>query len=423
MRPRDIAGRRGVDRQARHLGSIRMNDPRVLVEMTEQAGRPPRTLAKLIAALRASAPERDRAGGHAAREKRWIADAGLLTLAVPREFGGQEAGWPVIYHTIRALARVDSALAHLLGFQCLQIVSVDVWGSAAQRERYLRGTVEHDWWWGNAVNPLDTRLVARATGDGGYRLDGVKGFCSGTRGSQRMTVSAHDSVTGKPVFAVVPTQREGIAVRDDWDPIGQRQTDSGSVAFDGVRVAPDEVLHRSEAPPTPRATLRALVSQLVLTNLFVGIAEGALAEARDYVQRAGRPWLHSGVERAVDDPYTLQRFGDMRVQTVSAEALADRAARALQGAWAKHDALTADARAEVALAISEAKIVAQRAALDVSEALFDACGARATAAPLALDRFWRNARTHTLHDPLDYRLRDVGRYALTGALPDASLYT
>ncbi|MCS0468626.1 acyl-CoA dehydrogenase, partial [Burkholderia mallei] len=353
---------------------------------------------------------------HAAREKRWIADAGLLTLAVPREFGGQEAGWPVIYHTIRALA-------HLLGFQCLQIVSVDVWGSAAQRERYLRGTVEHDWWWGNAVNPLDTRLVARATGDGGYRLDGVKGFCSGTRGSQRMTVSAHDSVTGKPVFAVVPTQREGIAVRDDWDPIGQRQTDSGSVAFDGVRVVPDEVLHRSEAPPTPRATLRALVSQLVLTNLFVGIAEGALAEARDYVQRAGRPWLHSGVERAADDPYTLQRFGDMRVQTVSAEALADRAARALQGAWAKHDALTADARAEVALAISEAKIVAQRAALDVSEALFDACGARATAAPLALDRFWRNARTYTLHDPLDYRLRDVGRYALTGALPDASLYT
>ncbi|WP_244112986.1 acyl-CoA dehydrogenase family protein [Burkholderia gladioli] len=382
----------------------------------------PGSFGELIAALRASAAERDRRGGHAAREKAWMAALGLQTLAVPRAFGGQEADWPIVYQTIRAIARVDSALAHLVGFQVLQIVSVDVWGSEAQRERYLRGTVEQGWWWGNAVNPLDTRLVARQDGEG-YRLDGIKGFCSGTRGSARMTISAHDPATGKPVFAVVPTGRDGITVHEDWDPIGQRQTDSGSVSFNAVRVEADEVLHRSETPPTPRATLRTLVSQLVLTNLFVGLAEGALAEARDYVSTRGRPWIHSGVANAQDDPYTLQRFGDMRVQAVAAEALADRAARGLQAAWDRKEALSADGRAEVALAISEAKIVAQRAALDAGEALFDACGARATAAPLALDRFWRNARTHTLHDPLDYRLRDVGRYALIGALPEASIYT
>ncbi|MBY4771454.1 acyl-CoA dehydrogenase family protein [Burkholderia ambifaria] len=380
-------------------------------------------LARAIDSLRATAAARDRAGGHAADEKQWLADAGLLTLAVPREFGGQEAAWPAVYDTIRQIARVDSALAHLVGFQILQVVSVDVWGSAAQRERYLRGTVEHRWWWGNAVNPLDTRLVATATPDGGYRLDGVKGFCSGTRGSQRMTVSAHDPETARTVFGVVPTDRDGITVDEDWDPIGQRQTDSGSVRFDGVTLAPDDVLHRSETPPAPRATLRTLVSQLVLTNLFVGLAEGALAEARDYVLKHGRPWIHSGVAQASDDPYTLQRFGDMRVRAVAAASLADRAAVELQRAWSRRDALTADERAEVALAVSEAKIVAQRAALDNGEALFDACGARATAASLGLDRFWRNARTHTLHDPLDYRLRDVGRFALTGELPQASLYT
>ncbi|WGS44577.1 acyl-CoA dehydrogenase family protein [Burkholderia sp. JSH-S8] len=403
-----------------------MNDPRGLAALASETNArtfDPAALARVIDALRGSAAARDRAGGHAAQEKQWLADAGLLTLAVPRAFGGQEAAWPVIYEAIRQVARVDSALAHLVGFQCLQVVSVDVWGDLAQRARYLRGTVEHRWWWGNAVNPLDTRLVATATPDGGYRLDGVKGFCSGTRGSQRMTVSAHDPALGRTVFGVVPTGRAGIAVNDDWDPIGQRQTDSGSVAFDGVTLAPDEVLHRSETPPTPRATLRTLVSQLVLTNLFVGLAEGALAEARDYVLRNGRPWIQAGVERASDDPYTLQRFGDMRVQAVAAAALADRAADALQRAWTLRDALTADGRAEVALAVSEAKIVAQRAALENGEALFDACGARATGAALGLDRFWRNARTHTLHDPLDYRLRDVGRFALTGELPQASLYT
>ncbi|WP_175980889.1 acyl-CoA dehydrogenase family protein [Burkholderia sp. BCC1630] len=403
-----------------------MNDPRgpaTLAPDSDARAIDADALARAIDALRATAAARDRAGGHAADEKQRLADAGLLTLAVPREFGGQEAEWPAIYDTIRRIARVDSALAHLVGFQVLQVVSVDVWGSAAQRERYLRGTVAHRWWWGNAVNPLDTRLVATATPDGGYRLDGVKGFCSGTRGSQRMTVSAHDPETGRAVFGVVPTDRDGITVNEDWDPVGQRQTDSGSVRFDGVTLAPDDVLHRSETPPTPRATLRTLVSQLVLTNLFVGLAEGALAEAREYVLAHGRPWINSGVAQASDDPYTLQRFGDMRVQAVAAASLADRAAVALQRTWTRRDALTADERAEVALAVSDAKIVAQRAALDNGEALFDACGARATAASLGLDRFWRNARTHTLHDPLDYRLRDVGRFALTGELPQASLYT
>ncbi|WP_321848666.1 acyl-CoA dehydrogenase family protein [Burkholderia diffusa] len=403
-----------------------MNDPRgpaTLAPDSDARAIDADALARAIDALRATAAARDRAGGHAADEKQRLADAGLLTLAVPREFGGQEAEWPAIYDTIRRIARVDSALAHLVGFQVLQVVSVDVWGSAAQRERYLRGTVEHRWWWGNAVNPLDTRLVATATPDGGYRLDGVKGFCSGTRGSQRMTVSAHDPETGRAVFGVVPTDRDGITVNEDWDPVGQRQTDSGSVRFDGVTLAPDDVLHRSETPPTPRATLRTLVSQLVLTNLFVGLAEGALAEAREYVLAHGRPWINSGVAQASDDPYTLQRFGDMRVQAVAAASLADRAAVALQRAWTRRGALTAGERAEVALAVSDAKIVAQRAALDNGEALFDACGARATAASLGLDRFWRNARTHTLHDPLDYRLRDVGRFALTGELPQASLYT
>lgn len=190
-----------------------MNDPRgpaALARQTDSEAIDANALTRLIDALRGTAAARDRAGGHAAREKQWIADAGLLTLAVPRAYGGQEASWPAIYGVIRQIARVDSALAHLLGFQCLQVVSVDVWGDAAQRERYLRGTVEHRWWWGNAVNPLDTRLVATATPDGGYRLDGVKGFCSGTRGSQRMTVSAHDCATGKPVFGVVPTARAEI---------------------------------------------------------------------------------------------------------------------------------------------------------------------------------------------------------------------
>ncbi|WP_322031047.1 acyl-CoA dehydrogenase family protein [Paraburkholderia sp. J76] len=378
----------------------------------------------LLEALRANAAQRDLAGGHAGPEKQRIADAGLLTLAVPREFGGQfgkdGVRWSDIYATIRALARVDSALAHLLGFQCLQVASVELWGNAVQREKWLQGTVEHRWWWGNAVNPIDTRLVAQPDKAGGWRLHGKKGFCSGTYGSQMMTVSAHDPATGSPVFAVVPTTRAGIAVHDDWDPIGQRQTDSGTVSFENVEVRAGEVLER---PDTPRATLRTLVSQGVLTNLFVGLAEGALEEARAYVLANGRPWVNAGVQHVADDPFLQQRFGEMRVQSLAAAVLADRAGTLLDAAWDEGDALNAATRAELSLAISEAKIVAHRAALHGGEQLFEACGARATGAALALDRFWRNARVHTLHDPLDYRLRDVGRFTLLREAPQPTLYT
>ena len=222
----------------------------------------------------------------------------------------------------------------------------------------------------------------------------------------------------------MPTTRDGITVNEDWDPIGQRQTDSGSVSFDDVELRADEVLHRSEAPPTPRATLRTLVSQLVLTNLFVGIAEGALAEARDYVAKNGRPWIHSNVtqrRRRSLSTASLRRDAAEGSERRSARDARRSGARCRVGA--RRCTRQPRSAREVALAVAEAKVLAHRAALDVSQSLFDACGARATHGPLALDRFWRNARVHTLHDPLDYKLRDIGRFALSGVLPEANLYS
>jgi alkylation response protein AidB-like acyl-CoA dehydrogenase len=379
-------------------------------------------LTELLESLRDSAAERDRAGGHAVLEKQMLAQAGLLRLAVPTEYGGSGASWPAIYALLREVARVDSAMAHLLGFQCLQVATLQVWGNPTQRELYLRGTSSNDWWWGNAVNPVDTRLRAIEQG-AGYLLDGVKGFCSGTLGSHYMIVSAHHSVSGKPVVAVIPTDRAGITVHDDWDPIGQRQTDSGSVSFEDVVVHEHEVLHRSEIPLSPRASLRTLVSQLLLVNLFVGIAEGALAEAREYTLNFTRPWVASSATRSADDPYVIQRFAEMHLKILPARVLADQAAQGLEAAWQQGETLAAQQRGELALAIAEAKVLAHRAVLDVSEAMFDVCGARSTHAALGFDRFWRNARTHTLHDPIDYKIKAVGQFALEGILPEANLYT
>lgn len=372
--------------------------------------------------LAATAVQRDKQGGHAGAEKELLRQRGFTLLAVPKIYGGIGATWPEIFHIARRLARVDSAMSHLVAFQALQIAGVLAWGSEAQKERYLTETVKLNHWWGNSANPADPRLRAHQR-DGGLVLQGDKGFCSGTLGSYRLLTTAIDETSGKVLVAVLPTAAPGISVADDWDAIGQRQTDSGAVHFEQVRLEWEDVLLRPDATPTPFENLRGLLAQSILVNLYLGIAEGAFQQARDYTLEQTRPWFASGVARAADDPYLLHRYAEMHLQILSAKALADQLGDTFQAAWQRGSQVTAQERGEVALAAAEAKVLAQRAALGVSQELFDVCGARATAAVLGLDRYWRNARTHTLHDPIDYKLRDIGRYALERRLPEPTLYS
>ena len=80
-------------------------------------------------------------------------------------------------------------------------------------------------------------------------------------------------------------------------------------------------------------------------------------------------------------------------------------------------------RGEVAVSVAEAKVLAHRASIEIGSQLFELTGARSTSARFGFDRFWRNARVHTLHDPVDYKLRDLGRYALDCRLPEPTAYS
>jgi len=379
-------------------------------------------LDNLLARIKATAVERDARGGHAAEEKALLREAGLLDLSIPRAYGGAERPWPEIYALIRRIAAVDSSLAHVFAFHHLQVATVLIYGNQEQQERLLRQTIERQLWWGNGMNPLDRRLVARQTANG-LLLDGSKSFCSGIVGAQLMTLSAVLGDAAQPLLAVVSTEHPGVRILDDWDPIGQRQTDSNSVSFANVPLAERDVLRAPEVSPTAFHTLRNCFAQLVLVNLYLGIAEGAFAEARDYAHTQARPWLTSAAQHATDDLFTQNRFGEMHVQIAAARALADRAAEQVAQAYARGPALSAGERAEVAVAVAEAKVLAHRAGLFASQELFEVVGARGTKAALGFDRFWRNVRTHTLHDPIDYKLNTLGRWALKGEAPDPLNYS
>lgn len=377
---------------------------------------------RLAEQFAATAVERDEAGGHAAHERELIRESGLLTLSIPREFGGQGARWETVQAVIRTLARADSALAHLFGFHHLQLAGIRLYGTHVQQRNLLTATVEQRLFWGNALNPLDRRTRAQAI-PGGFMLDGIKSFSSGSVGSDWLTLSAWDEAANAPLIAVLPTAQPGIRVEADWDAFGQRQTDSGNVHFDKVYLPAALVLQAPGQAPTAQSTLRSQVAQLIMTNLYLGIAIGAFEAARDYTLEQARPWFASGVSDASHDPFTQHRYGDYWLKLRPANVLADGAARLLDAAFDKGADVTAQERGEVAVAVAEAKVLSHRAAIDISSGMFELLGARSTSGRFGFDRYWRNARVHTLHDPIDYKLRDLGRYALEGRLPEPTAYS
>jgi alkylation response protein AidB-like acyl-CoA dehydrogenase len=384
---------------------------------------------RLAQALASTAIERDQAGGHAAAERQLIRHSGLLLLSIPTFHGGLQADWPTIYRTIRRLAQVDSALAHVYAFHHLQMASVLLYGNAEQQDRIFGDTVSENLFWGNALNPLDTGLVATPAA-GGWRLDGVKTYASGSVGSDRLCLSAHVGPQGAGgseapslLIGVLSARASGVTVREDWDSFGQRQTDSGTVRFDGVLLPQRDVLLAPGVAQSPRAALRPLVAQLILTNLYLGIAQGAFEAARRFTLEVTRPWFAAGVARAADDPVVQHRYGQLRVLVRAAELATDAAGNALQVSLDAGRTFTAQERGELSIGVAEAKVLAHRAVGDVTHQLFELTGARSTSKRYGLDRFWRNARVHTLHDPVDHKLRDIGRHALEGVLPQVTPYS
>lgn len=373
--------------------------------------------------LRRTAVERDRAGGVPKRERDLLRKSGLLTLVIPREHGGLGASWADTLGVVRRVAEVDGSMAHVFGFQHLLLATLRLFGTAEQYVPLFRNTVELEWFWGNALNPLDVRAVIEPRG-ADFVMRGSKSFCSGAGDSDRLVVSAMKDDGGKRlVIAAVPTNRQGIAVLGDWSNMGQRQTDSGSVDFNDVHIANEEVLSTPGPLGTPFASLRPLIAQLTFANVYLGIARGAFEEARRFARTKGKPWFLSGVEKVSDDPYLLHHFGELFVELEAARLLADHAAAELDLAWARAESLTANERGKVAVAVATAKVKSSKAGLDTVQRIFEVMGARATASSEGFDRFWRNLRTLTLHDPLDYKLRELGAWVFDEQIPTPTFYS
>ncbi|MEU4486938.1 SfnB family sulfur acquisition oxidoreductase [Streptomyces purpurascens] len=372
--------------------------------------------AELAADFRKDAAERDagRRLPHAELER--LSASGLLGVTVPAEFGGADVRTETLAEIFRLLASADASLAQIPQSHFVYVNVLRRQGTHAQQEFFF-GEVLRGRRFGNAqseagtkhVQDIRTRLARRP--DGSYVLDGVKHYSTGALFAHWIPVLARADDDTLHV-AYVPRDTPGLTVVDDWDGMGQRTTASGTVRLERVPVPADRVLPHHLTFQGPQ--LHGAVAQLLHAAIDAGIASGALAEAVEFVRTKSRPWFESGLETAAEDPLLIQRFGELAIRLRAAEALLREAARAVDSA---RDDLTDDSAAEASIAVATAKVTAAETAVEIGSALFEVAGTRSALDSLGLHRHWRDARTHTLHDPARWKVQHIGRYVLSGTRP------
>ncbi|MBB5510268.1 SfnB family sulfur acquisition oxidoreductase [Paraburkholderia atlantica] len=349
---------------------------------------------------------------------RW-SESGLGGITVPAEYGGADVSLATLAEVFVILCAADPALGQIPQNHFGVLGVLREIGTPAQKAR-LYGEVLAGQRLGNAgperrsassATILQGTTRLRATQDG-LRLDGKRFYSTGALFAHRVPARATDD-EGRAVQVWVPRDAAGLSVIDDWNSFGQRTTASGTVIFDQVSVDADDVLPIWQLGDRPG--LFGPNSQLIQAAIDQGIAEAAVADAIHFVRERSRPWIDSGLERAVDDPYIIAEVGRLQIDLHAAHEVLIEAGHTLDAIASQPVDAAASARASVAVA--QAKVLTTRIALEASEKLFELAGSASTRAAHSLDRHWRNARTHTLHDPVRWKLHLVGNYFLNDVLP------
>jgi len=373
------------------------------------------------------APDIDLAGRYPHENFADLHRAGLLGMTVRKAFGGLGCGLHGDILTamlaVEDIARGCSSTAQIFHNHNGCVGILYYLGTPEQQQRYSAEIVAdgamHVIWGGETGKTVyDIRTTATRV-DGGYLINGTKIFSTGSNGArwfQLTAVVAGKSLSEGMIIPLIHRDNPGVSIADDWDAMGQRGTASGTTVFKDCFVPDADVLG---APGDYyKLLLFGPYFQLGWAALFVGLARGALDTAVNYVRTHTRPWADAEFERATQDPYIRGHMADMSVRVEAAHQLIRVAAQALE-----HAQDEPSNRPEAAIAVYRAKILATETALDVTNRIFQVMGARAAGKRSNdFDRYWRNARTFTLHDPVDWKRHLIGTWMLEGTPPPVGWY-
>ncbi|MFB7103755.1 acyl-CoA dehydrogenase [Streptomyces hydrogenans] len=396
-----------------------------------------RVVRELADDLAVDAHVRDRAGKSPCDEVERLQEAGLpafLTAADPAlGGGGHGADLRTACSAVRELSAADSSVGELLAHHyALSWTSRFLTGPSGGRSaetfpRLDARTAAEGWLLAGATEPpppgtgTGPGLTLTRADRGGWLLDGRRAFDSAVTVADRLVVAARVAGTGDLLVALVDPAHPGVFAEAATDRVGQRLTGAGTVVFDHVPVPRARVLGTlpaDEHAVAPFTALAPLVLRLLLVHVALGIAEGALAEARD-VNRAAPPEPAPAPAHGLpDDPYLLLSYGELATAAHTAAAVAERATDALTRGLRTGWTLGFEDRADLAVLVAAAETVTGRAAVQLTTRILELVEGAPPAAPGAggggpgFDRFWRNARALTARTRPSHRLRDIGDHYL-----------
>ncbi|ENX57608.1 MULTISPECIES: SfnB family sulfur acquisition oxidoreductase [Acinetobacter] len=341
---------------------------------------------------------------------------GLGGIRVPQQYGGAFVSNKTLAHVFRILSKADANVGQIPQNQFGLLNFINITGSATQKQfiyaEILAGKRIANG--GPEKNSKDTKAIQTTLSleNGQYFLNGEKFYSTGTSFADWLAIRAlHPD--GYTVLAIVDRYAAGVEVINDWNGFGQRTTASGTVKLHNVVVDPTLFFDERIIADTPN--VRGAYSQLLQVAIDVGIAEAAFDDTVSSIRKA-RPIIDAGVEKASEEHYTLQEVGKLNILLDAAILLLDDAAEYLDE-LDQIAAISAEQAAHASILVAEAKIYANDAALHISEKLLELGGSRASLSQHNLDQHWRNARVHTLHDPVRWKFHAIGDYYLNGTHP------
>lgn len=348
-------------------------------------------------------------------QARLLSEAGLTAISVPKQWGGLGASVLTLVHVVKIISAADAGVGQLLQIHFTMLRSVLVGFPDEVRDRVVQDILKGKRL-GNALaevggkNKLDHKTRVEKNTQGQFILNGTKFYSTGSFLAEWISLFAASDQGS--VNILLHRDTEGLELVDDWEAIGQNNSVSGTVNFHNVVVDERYMVQRALVPPIRTGLTWP---QILHAAMDTGIAKGALDYAIHYLQQHARPWVESGVDRAVDEQHVIKQIGEYAVLVRSAEALLERSAVIFEDHLAniEDEAL----QTELILSVAATRSQSDHASLKISSEMFGLLGASSTLSKWNLDRFWRNARTHTTHDPIRWRLYHIGNYYLNDVPP------
>lgn len=373
------------------------------------------TARALAAEFAVDASRRDRERILPAAELDRFSKSGLWGITVPKAYGGAGVSAVTLAEVIKLISAADPSIGQIPQNHLAALDAIRFAASEKQKQLWF-GRVLRGYRLGNAFSEAKSKHVGAfqttLTPDGdGYLVRGEKFYATGALFAHFIHIGAV-APNGKVHLAIVARGAPGLTIVDNWSGFGQRTTASGNVIIDNVRVDPEGVIPAYVGAENPSSN--GAVSQIIQAAVDAGIAHGAIEDTIAFVRRYTRPWIDSGQERGADDVFTIAEIGDLKIKLHAAEALLERAGHAVDAIIANP---TEESVGAAAVAVAEAKALTTEIAILATNKLHELAGTRSTLAEYNLDRHWRNARTHTLHDPVRWKYFHIGNYALNGVSP------